>query len=69
MDARGEECDTRLEPTATLTPVTKPTGFVLASVGKASVGPAKLAKSAIQQVNPENQIVGCADGEDTTGRC
>jgi hypothetical protein len=64
-----EECDYGLEPT--LTPAIKPnlgkrTGLVLASAGKTSVRPGKV-KSSIQQANPENQIVGCAGGEGTSG--
>jgi hypothetical protein len=68
MGASGEECDSALEPTATLTPATKRTGFALASAGKVSLRAAKGAKSTIQQVNPENQTAGCAGGEDTTGK-
>jgi hypothetical protein len=74
MDASGDQCDNDLEPTATLTPATKPkvgkqSAFALASAGKASVRPAQVAKSAIQQVNPENQTVGCGGGENASNDC
>jgi len=70
-DASGEECGNGLEPTATLTPATKQNvgkriGLAVAGAGRASVRPTKVAKSAIEQVNPENQTVGCAGGEAAT---
>jgi len=74
MDASGEECGNGLEPTTTLAPATKPnvgkrTGVALASAGKASVRSVKVAKSAIEQVNPENQTVGCGGGENASNDC
>lgn len=74
MDASGEECDNGLEATATLTPATGPnvgkrTGSSLARAGTASVRSVKVAKSAIQQVNPENQTVGCGGGENASNDC
>jgi hypothetical protein len=45
------------------------TALTLASAGKASVRPSKVAKPDIQQVNPENQTVGCGGGENATNDC
>jgi hypothetical protein len=47
----------------------KQTALKLASAGKASVRPSKVAKPEIQQVNPENQTVGCAGGENAVNDC
>ena len=72
MDASGDECDNGLEPTPTLTAAAKPSldkraGPALAKVGEPIVKPLKTAKSAAEQPNPENLIVGCAGGMDATG--
>jgi hypothetical protein len=74
MDASGEECDNGLEATATMTPATGPsvdkrTGSSLANAGTARVTSVKVAKSAIRQVNPENQTVGCGGSDSASNDC
>jgi hypothetical protein len=43
------------------------TGPALANAGSMTVKPFKAAKSAGEQTNPENHVVGCAGGMDATG--
>jgi hypothetical protein len=72
MDANGMECDNGLQPTPVLMPATKPRldrrpGSALANAGAAIVKPFKVATSAGEQTNPENRVVGCVGGADSTG--
>lgn len=72
MDANGDECDNGLEPTPTLATATKPSldksaGPALAKVEVAIGKPLNTAQSTAKQPGPENHIVGCAGGMDSTG--
>jgi len=74
IEVGGGGCDYGLEQTATPTLATMPdvskrSGSSLASARTTSVGSAKVGTSWTQQVNPENQTVGCGGGENASNDC